>query len=71
MTLINQPSAAPTRKLTWAGCALLLSQVIATMVMQMLPPETVVDSALLIQTLNGLFTTVAPLVTGYMVRDRA
>lgn len=68
--LVNQPSAMPNRKVTWATFAALLSSIAANIIVDALPIMGSVDPAeleLLIETaLIGLST----FITGYMVRDR-
>lgn len=68
--LVNQPTALPTRKLTFAMIALLVAQGIAELVLMQLPPDTLVDGALLVNVLEGLFTTTATFVVGYFTRER-
>ena len=69
--LVNQMTIRPTRKVFWGGVALVASQAIAEVVLMQLPADTLVDSQLLIATIEGGLTTLATLVTAYWVRERA
>jgi len=69
--LVNQPTAWPTRKIAWAGVALIASQVIADVVLAQLPADTLVDARLLVATIESSLITLATFVTAYWVRERA
>ena len=69
--LIDQPTVAPTRKVTWGIVALLVSQVIAEVILMQLPPDTLVDAQLLISVIEGGLTTAVTFAAAYFVRERA
>lgn len=69
--LVDQPTATPTRKLTSSVFALLAAQGVADLILSFLPPETMVDSALLVGTLEALFVAGVAFVAGYFTRERS
>jgi len=69
--LVKQMTIQPTRKVFWGGIALVVSQVIAEVVLMQFPATTLVDSQLLIATIEFVLTTLATFVTAYWVRERA
>jgi hypothetical protein len=68
--LINQPTAAPTRKLTWATLAAIGSSIAADIAVSALPVMGAVDPAELELFLEMAIVGVVTFATGYMVRDR-
>ena len=69
-TPYDQPTAVPTRKVTWGIVALLVSQVIAEAILMQLPADTLVDAQLLIAVIEGGLTTAATFTAAYFVRER-
>jgi len=69
--LIDQPTAAPTRKVWWGMVALIVSQGIAEVVLMQLPPDTLVDAQILIAVIEGGLTTAVTFAAAYFVRERA
>jgi hypothetical protein len=71
MALVNQPSMAPTRKLTWATLAALVSSVAADFIVGAIPSFAGVDPAELEMLIETSVIVIATFATGWFVRERA
>jgi len=71
MALVDQPTNAPTRKLTWASVAALVSASLTPWLMDTIPLLAAFNETDLESTIATLLVTLATFVTGYMVRERA
>jgi hypothetical protein len=69
--LINQPTSAPTRKLTWASVAALVSASLTPWLIDTVPFLAHFNETDLEQMVATAIVAVATFVTGYMVRERA
>ena len=70
--LIDQPTAAPTRKVTWASLAATVAAFVAPYILTQLPfLDGVIDVDVIESLLVSVLTGATTLFGGYMVRDRA
>lgn len=69
--LMNQPSAAPTRKVTWMTFAALGSSIAADIVVGLLPAMASVDVSELELFLEGALIGGVTFLVGYFTRERA
>lgn len=71
MSYVNQPSMAPTRKVTWATMAAVSSSIIADILIGALPELAMVDPAELELLLETALVGLATFIAGWIVRDKA
>jgi len=71
MALVDQPTNAPTRKLTWASVAALVSASLTPWLMETVPFLSAFDQTDLEPMIATAIVTVATFITGYFVRERA
>ena len=66
MTLVNQSSMAPTRKVTWATLGAVAASIAADVVVGLLPADMPVDP----EQLEWLFVGLVTMLSGYLMRER-
>jgi uncharacterized protein (TIGR02594 family) len=71
MALVDQPTSAPTRKLTWASVAALVSASLTPWLMETIPFLSAFNETDLESMVATAIVTVATFATGYFVRERA